>query len=149
MFLYLVQHGKALSKEEDPERPLSDEGVADVEKVASFLGGMRLERIFHSGKLRARQTAEIFGKHTGSAVSSEEGLSPLDEPSVWADRLKEADGDTMLVGHLPHMGRLASLLLCGDSEAQAVDFSMGGVLCLWHEEGGWAVRWMVVPDIIK
>ena len=37
MYLYLVQHGAAVSKEIDPERPLSQEGRAEVRKVASYL----------------------------------------------------------------------------------------------------------------
>jgi phosphohistidine phosphatase len=37
MKLYLVQHGKAKSKEEDPDRPLSMDGLEETKKVASFL----------------------------------------------------------------------------------------------------------------
>jgi len=35
MSLYLVQHGKSYSKEIDPERKLTDEGKADVERIAA------------------------------------------------------------------------------------------------------------------
>ncbi len=62
MRIYLVQHGEAVAKDVDPERPLSEQGHNDVEKIATFLGNTQLgmERILHSGKLRAEQTAEIF-----------------------------------------------------------------------------------------
>ncbi len=64
MALYLVQHGKSLSKEEDPEQGLSAEGSADVTRIAEVAKGyhVRPNRILHSGKKRARQTAEIFAK---------------------------------------------------------------------------------------
>ena len=70
MDVYLVQHGQALSDEQDPQRPLSDEGRAEVTKVAEFLGARQsrlidppITKVCHSGKLRARQTAEILGRH--------------------------------------------------------------------------------------
>jgi phosphohistidine phosphatase len=153
MYLYLVQHGDSKSKEEDPERPLSEKGVAEVSKVASFLGRMKipLENISHSGKARAAQTAKILMEHVDTKIRplESDGLAPMDDPDIWAARLEGIEADTMLVGHLPHLGRLASVLLCGDPEAGVAAFRMGGVLCLGKQEGGWAVQWMVVPDMIK
>ena len=60
--LYLVQHGKSLPKEEDPERGLSPEGLTEVEGIADAAktNGIRVARIDHSGKKRARQTADLF-----------------------------------------------------------------------------------------
>jgi phosphohistidine phosphatase len=148
MYLYLVQHGVPKSKEEDPERPLSGEGATAVEKsaysVASFV---RARRIFQSGKLRATQTAEIFGRYLKADVSKADGLSPMDDPSVWAERLKDEAEDTMLVGHLPHLQKLSSLLLLDDSEKRVVEFKMGGVVCLKRDEEGWTLQWMVVPEM--
>ncbi len=117
MYLYLVQHGKAMDKEDNPERPLSVEGRADVEKMASFLSGLsslsgpsgiKVERIFESGKLRATETAGIIGNVLGVDVLEGEDLSPLDNPGQWVGKLNEVYEDTMLVGHLPHLGKLAS-----------------------------------------
>ena len=55
----------------------------------------------------------------------------------------------MLVGHLPHLGRVAALLLTGDQERNVINFHMGGVLRLGRVTAGkWAVDWMVVPKII-
>jgi phosphohistidine phosphatase len=153
MNLYLVQHAEARSKEEDPERPLSDKGVADIKKVASYLterAVLRVSHILHSGKLRARQTAEILGEqlHPGG-VTITDGLSPLDEPAIWAGRLAEADEDLMLVGHLPHMGKLAALLLTGNEDLPVVQFRMGGVTGLTRDAtGDWSLCWMVIPDIL-
>jgi phosphohistidine phosphatase len=72
----------------------------------------------------------------------------MDDPGIWARRLEGAEGETMLVGHLPHLGRLASLLICG-GENNAVHFRMGGVLRLKRgEDRNWAVQWMVTPEML-
>ncbi|MBA7704764.1 hypothetical protein ES703_113582 [subsurface metagenome] len=118
MTLYLVQHAEAKPREDDHQRPLSDQGRADIQKVAAFLGdrGIPVSRIIHSGKLRARQTAETLAerlKATGG-VSETDGLAPLDDPAVWDGRLSELNENLMLVGHLPHMGKLAALLVTGE-----------------------------------
>ena len=62
MRLFLVQHGKVLPKDVDLERGLSESGKQDVANVAAFLarGSVQVERIFHSGKKRAWETAELF-----------------------------------------------------------------------------------------
>jgi phosphohistidine phosphatase len=58
-----------------------------------------------------------------------DGLAPLDDPEVWASRLGSIAEDTMLVGHLPHLAKLACNLLCGNSEKMCIDFKMGGIVC--------------------
>ena len=55
----------------------------------------------------------------------------------------------MLVGHLPYMSKLASLLLCGDETKPVIAFQTGGVLCLQRAgRDAWSVRWMVTPNIV-
>jgi phosphohistidine phosphatase len=153
MHLYLVQHAEARPKDEDPQRPLSEKGRADIQKVAAFLAGheaVKVSHILHSGKLRAGQTAEALAEHLHpGSVTATDGLNPLDDPTVWADRLTETDEDLMLVGHLPHMSRLAARLITGDADQPVVQFRMGGVVCLGRDkEGWWSLRWMVVPEIL-
>ncbi|MDF2956449.1 MAG: Phosphohistidine phosphatase SixA [Candidatus Alkanophagales archaeon MCA70_species_1] len=59
--VYSAQHGEARSGAEDPARPLTDKGKEDAKKVANYVSKfVRVERILHSGKLRAVQTAEIM-----------------------------------------------------------------------------------------
>jgi phosphohistidine phosphatase len=154
LHLYLIQHGDALSEQKDPARPLSEKGRRDAEKVAGFLSlniGFGVENIFHSGKMRALQTAEIFARHVPSAheLTKADGLAPLDDPSQWAKRLGENEGDTMIVGHMPFLGKLAALLLRGESEGQIVEFRMGGVVCLKRDPTGWVMEWAITPDILK
>jgi phosphohistidine phosphatase len=152
MKLYLVQHAKALEKEVDAQRPLSGEGRKDIEKVAAFLKGRKLsvERIWHSGKLRALQTAEaLAGAVKAEEVKEREGLKPDDGVEAVADELKAKEASIMLVGHMPFVSRLASVLVTGSREAEVVRFRQGGLVCLGRdEEGKWAVEWMVIPEIL-
>ena len=78
-----------------------------------------------------------------------DGLSPLDNPDIWAARLIDIQDDAILVGHLPHLARLASLLLCGNSEKNIVAFRMAGVVCLKRDDAGvWSLQWMLTPEIV-
>jgi len=132
--VYLVQHGEAKREEEDPSRPLTDRGREEVKRVAEFLAraGVKVGRILHSGKLRAQQTAEIMAGalKPDKGVERAEALEPLADPRVWLEKLSGIDEDVMLVGHLPHLSKLASLLLTGKEDAEPVAFRMGGVVCL-------------------
>lgn len=154
MRFYLVQHAEAKRKEEDPERALTDRGREEARRVAAFVtrhADVAVARILHSGKTRARQTAEIFAEalRPSRGIAQREGLAPLDEPLVGARELAEAEENLMLVGHLPHLARLAGLLLCGSTERGPVAFRMGGVVALRRdEEGMWALRWALVPDVV-
>ncbi|UCH62928.1 MAG: phosphohistidine phosphatase SixA [Fidelibacterota bacterium] len=154
MNLYLVRHAQPKAKEEDSQRSLSDQGRADIRKVAAHLGdrGIEVSRILHSSKLRARQTAEALSErlHPSGDTSETDGLAPLDDPTVWSGRLAEIQENIMLVGHLPHLGLLADLLLAGETDQQGVSFKPGGVVCLKRdEEGRWSLRWTVVPEILQ
>ena len=153
MRVYLVQHGEAKREEEDPARPLTEEGRREVEDVARFLAelGVRVDRILHSGKLRAAQTADILGGHLKpvKGVEKADGLEPLADPEIWAKRLEEADEELMLVGHLPHLARLVSLLTVGKSDVEVMRFRYGAVACLEKtEKGRWSILWIVRPDTI-
>ena len=153
MNLYLVQHGQAVAKEVDSDRPLSDQGCEDIRKTAkaAVRAGVCVDTIWHSGKTRARQTAQALAEalEPRREAQQAEGLKPLDDPSIWANRVSDLQEDTVLVGHLPQLSRLASLLLTGNSEAETVDFQMAGIVCLGREEAGsWSVRWMVIPQLL-
>ncbi len=152
MQVYLVQHGLAKSKEEDPARPLTAAGRDEVERVATAAAaaGVRPASILHSGKARAEQTAEIFAEHTKPAngVCAVEGLDPLDEPQRARERVAQADAPLMLVGHLPHLSRLAALLLADTPEREIVAFRNTGVVCLERQERHFAVRWILTPELV-
>jgi|UniRef100_A0A7C3ZBQ4 phosphohistidine phosphatase len=153
MLLYLVQHAEAKKEEEDPQRDLTEKGRQDIEQVAHHLKRLKVQvqQIFHSGKTRARSTAEVLGEHLQppAKISEAPGLAPLDDPQIWADRIAQVEDNILLVGHLPHLGRLTGLLLCGDPEKTPVNFQMGGAVRLQRQAGGfWAVDWVIVPETI-
>lgn len=146
MELYLVQHAEAKSKEEDPERGLTTKGKDEAGHVAARTAKLiKINTVKHSPKLRAKQTADIFAGHLHASSVEVEGLKPLDDPEVANAMVGLSDENVMLVGHLPHLNRLASLLLTGDAEADAVSFTMGAVVCLEKEEK-WRLKWIFTPQ---
>ncbi len=153
MELYLVQHGEAKPESEDPSRPLTDKGRHETEVVASLAArlGLRLNRIFHSGKLRARQTAEIMAEHLkpSGGVSEASGLAPLDSPEKAKELIEAEGGAVMICGHLPHLSRLVALLTVGDPEKTVVKFRYSAIVALTREENKWAVSWMLTPEQAK
>jgi phosphohistidine phosphatase len=152
MALYLVQHAAALSKREDPQRGLNASGIAEAERISAVAAGYSVEvgRIVHSGKKRARQTAEIFATALaptrGLAVS--EGLAPLDDVVSFAKGIANAD-NLMLVGHLPFMARLASHLVVGNADVPVFLFQNGGIVCLTElaDHDSWAIKWALMPHV--
>ncbi|HYA12300.1 MAG TPA: phosphohistidine phosphatase SixA [Thermodesulfovibrionales bacterium] len=153
MLLYLVQHGEAKREEQDPSRPLSDKGIEDVKGVASYISRLNIEveEVLHSGKARAKQTAELLSGNLRIAkgISQTDGIAPLDAPKLWVERLKQKKNSLMLVGHLPHLGKLSSLLLSGDKEKNIIAFKMGGIVCLKRDDAGtWSLQWMITPEIL-
>ncbi len=154
MKLYLIQHGEAASEEVNPSRPLTEKGAHDVEKIAFFLkqSGMGSVSIRHSGKLRARQTADIIAARLGCAAQVQEAgnLSPNDPVQNLVEEAQKSAADLIIVGHLPFLGKLASALLTGSESVNPVAFRQGGVVCLQRNEGmTWQVAWMVIPDIVR
>ena len=153
MKLYLIQHGQAASPDVDPQRPLTEEGVRDVRKVAAFIKPLKLrvDCLWHSRKKRAVQTAEILAEVVSANEGRVErdGLAPNDDVAAVKDEIVFAQQDVMIVGHLPFVSKLASLLLTGDESAGVVAFKQGGIVVLSSsEDNHWQVDWMVIPDLI-
>ncbi|MGH7549318.1 MAG: phosphohistidine phosphatase SixA [Gemmatimonadota bacterium] len=153
MEIYLVQHGEAKSEEEDNHRPLTDVGMSEVAAVAVALKrhDLRVSAIWHSGKLRAKQTAVEYAEalEPGDGVHEKAGLGPQDDPQRMAEALVGLDVPTMVVGHLPHLSRLVSLLTVDDPDREIVRFRQGGVLCLARTEGGWRIAWYLTPELAE
>jgi phosphohistidine phosphatase len=153
MPLYLMQHGEARPEAEDPTRPLTEPGRADVERMARAMAGRRLGivRVLHSGKLRARQTAEIVASvlEPCPVVEEASGLGPNDDPGIAGQAAEDASGARLIVGHLPHLSRLASLLLLGEPNRDVVAFRNAGLVCLSHGQEGWRLAWALVPELLN
>ncbi len=149
MKLYLVQHGKAKSEAEDPARPLNPEGRRETEIMAAWLGqlGLEVEEIWHSTKLRARETAEILAQkiRVKHGLVEKEGLAPKDDPAPLVKTLENFQGDLLIVGHLPFLSRLASLLVVGTADKEILKFRMSGCVRLVKEEN-WKIDFVLKPE---
>jgi phosphohistidine phosphatase len=153
MLLYLVRHGEAYSEAADPDRSLTEAGKATVDGMAQLATAFKIptSQIFHSGKNRARQTADIFSKYLKPSVGVTEikAIKPYDDVTKIAPELDTAL-NTMLVGHLPFMERLVSYLITGSPDKSIIKFQTGGIVCLDRIEknGSWHVKWALMPKMV-
>jgi phosphohistidine phosphatase len=150
--LYLVQHGEAKPEAEDPARPLCELGREEAERVARRAAslGLWVAEIRHSGKLRARQTAEIFARHLSPSrgIRETDGMAPEDAPGKAMAAVQSTAEPLMLVGHLPHLRRLASSLLVGDADTEIVRFRNGAIICLVKAGESWLLQWLLTPELV-
>lgn len=154
MKLYLVQHADAVTKESDPDRPLSAQGVADAQRMAEFIKplGIQVREIWHSTLTRSAETAAILAGAVGSAGGQirRQGLCPGDRVKPVAKTLREMDCALMIVGHQPFLGALASKLLVGKRRREIVAFQKGGIACLERDgEGVWRLLWCIIPELLR
>ena len=153
MHLYLVRHGMAKSKQEDPEQHLCEEGLREAAKMAGFIKvmGLNVGVAWHSGKARAAQTAEMMAaavKADGRLVQHE-GLSPNDLIEPVQVEIEQFNTDLMIVGHLPFLSKLASKLLYDDENRGIISFCTCGVVCLeLIGEVDWKLAWIITPELL-
>ena len=150
MAIFFVQHGVAVPEEVDSNRPLSADGRRDVEAIAAHLRkvGVSVNRICHSGKTRAKETAQILSGQIGDGSLHEvPGMNPNDPVGAFAAGLIE--DNTMFVGHLPHLGKLVSYLVAGNEAAGVVKFVNGGVVCVEKDPAGYHIEWYLKPSLCK
>jgi len=149
---YFVRHGEAVSKDEDPKRPLTKSGRLAVERLAAWAAAadIRPDEILHSGKLRAEQTAEILADDLLPArgITVRRGLAPDDDVRPFADSLAAAERTVMIVGHLPFLGRLVSQLVVGNANLPIVQFEAAGLVCLEIQDGHWTITCVVDPEVL-
>ena len=152
MALYLVQHGKSLPKDQDPDQGLSEEGIAETRRMANLAKdhGVVVSQIRHSLKTRARQTAEIFAKALNPLKGLQEvsGIQPLDDVAEYAPHI-DPDQSIMLVGHLPFMERMTSYLITGSVDRPVFKFQNSGIVCLDKDVAGpsWLILGSLMPKI--
>ncbi len=152
MKLYLIQHAQAKSKQEDPNRGLTQEGKNSIRKTAAFFAALKPEiaEIRHSTKLRAKETAQVLAAELDKTniLRQYEGMTPHDPVEPLVHELTTAAGPLAIVGHLPFLSKLASRLLCGDETAQPITFYNAGIVCLVKTDVAWQVEWIVQPWIL-
>lgn len=146
MRLVLVHHGDAVGPEVDPRRPLSPWGREAVERLAKEAAarGVKPAVIWHSGKLRARETAEAFWRACNpfAEFSATRDLQPADSPEWMRDRLRGESRDILIAGHYPHIPGLLALMIGRD-----VSFPPNGVVSLVSSDEGmtFSEEWRLDP----
>lgn len=152
MRLYLIRHADAVDGADDATRPLSTRGRRQMRAIAKVIRplALKVHVIWHSGLVRARQSAEALEEVVSCAqgVVPRDGLAPADRPGTLAAELRRYTNDAMIVGHEPHLGRLASKLLAGKGSAGLLAIRKGAALCLQRDEDyKWRLEWMLTPEL--
>ena len=139
MNVFLVHHADAVGPDVDPQRPLSMLGRRQADALAAQLKGAGCAPavIWHSGKLRARQTAEAMLRACNPFAEFKmiRGLRPDDPPDWVRDLLTGESRDVMLVGHMPSLPAIASALA-----REPRSFPLHGAMVFERTETGWAPR---------
>lgn len=144
-----MRHGEAVAVTENPGRPLSQHGRETVEQTAraALKQGAHVSRIYHSGILRAQETALLMGEYLkpSSGIAVLVGLAPDDDPECAKAELEAADEPLLLVSHLPLLGRLSAALVHGDPERPAIDLLPAALVCFSKTSERWEIRWRFTP----
>jgi phosphohistidine phosphatase len=126
--------------------------VSETERIAGVAKDYNINvgQIMHSVKTRARKTAGIYASAltpTGG-VKEVEGLKPMDDVAAFSVSLNP-DSNTMLVGHLPFMERMASYLVTGAIDKPVFKFQNSGIVCLDKDpdSDSWVIVWTLMPHI--
>lgn len=151
MNLYLVRHGESVSPNQNPEQPLSQEGVQQTKHVANLLKSkaVEIDELIHSVKLRAKQTAQILAETVAPELTliQREGLKPMDLIEPILEEIHLFDRNVMIVGHLPFMENLLKALL--KQEKSPVEFCGSCVVCLTKEKRSWQIAWTATPQMVS
>lgn len=158
--LMVIRHGIAVDKEEfassgrsDDERPLTEDGLREMRRVARGLHSLvsRIDLLASSPLVRAKQTAEAVADEYGISVG--EIIEPLRPKSdftaftAWLDATRRSD-IVAVVGHDPHLSRLVTWLATGVDSAH-VALEKGGA-CLLHFDSSIGaakatIDWLLMP----
>jgi phosphohistidine phosphatase len=146
MKLYIVQHGLATSKLENPLRPLTGQGVYDVQRLGVELArrGIAPGHIFHSGKQRAMQTAQLIASSIGrpDCIEQIDGIAPNDDVTAFALYIKTFADDVLIASHLPFVHNLCAALI-GKSGLGEFEFSPGRAVCIDNDGHRPTLCWTV------
>jgi phosphohistidine phosphatase len=154
MRLYIVQHGDSVPKDIDPDRPLSDRGRADIQRLTEWLSSHNVQvvQILHSGKTRAKETAEILRpllKSPGQ-IYERQGLAPNDSPEAFIYQLGDPKKDTLVAGHMPFVARTVSQALTGAPDRQLVEFVPGSIAGIERSDSAsWRLFMFARPEFFN
>ncbi len=158
MEIYLMQHGPAMPKDQDPEEGLDPEGKDRIHASGQALKkmGVVLDAILSSPKKRSKETAAIVAEEVGfplEKVIETKKVKAMAPPDETLEALSELSGAerVLVAGHLPSVAEVASFLLTEGSRA-AVQFEMGGCCRIDVDDlptHSGRLRWYLTPDQLK
>ena len=152
MKLYLVRHGEAKTEREDISKPLSEKGRQDIRHLGRTLKNMniRVPRIFHSGKLRAEETAKLLVDSMEGPVEFKkvDGLAPNDDISPTLAWVNAEEEDLMIVGHLPFLASLLRALAKTSDPEELPAFDSGNLVGLERIGDEWQIFRHIGPKMI-
>ena len=150
--IYFAQHGLAVDKSENPDRPLSAEGIRQTQAIADQLknSSIPVSQIFHSGKLRAQQTTDIFAIALSAPSTFHDDMAPMDNCNKLISNLKT--DNVLYVGHLPHLDKVISTLVTKDESSKVLQFVNSGIVCLSqvdnNDSGYYSISWYLAPELL-
>ena len=146
----LVHHGEAEAPDVDHQRRLTAAGLEHVSRLASDAAarGVKPAAIWHSGKARARQTAEAFWRACNPLAEfvAVRGLQPDDPPDWICDRLVGEARDVMLVGHIPNLPKLLGRLTAPGLQPTIPRFPLHGLVALMGHQAKWVEQFQLGPS---
>jgi phosphohistidine phosphatase len=124
-----------------------------MQAMADFLrgAGIRVERVWHSGKSRAEQTAQLLAKAVlpRGRIEQVGGIGPDDDVAGFVSDADVWEQDILVVGHLPFLSRLVARLVAGVPEHEVVGFVPGSMVCLQRRDiDRWLLLWMIRPELL-
>ena len=148
--VYFAQHGLAIDKTDNPERSLSRAGIEQTNAIAKQLqlSANPISQIFHSGKLRALQTAEIIASTMNiRSISAIDHLSPNAAVTLVTKNL--TINNALYIGHLPHLEKLVSELITNNQNKNIIKFQNSGIVCLEKGNDSYHIKWYLTPDLLS
>lgn len=142
MTLWLIHHAEAVSPAVDPQRPLTEAGYQHAMRMAELARdrGAAPAAIWHSGKLRSRETGHAFLSVCAPFAKFQmvRGLGPDDAPGIIQTAIQRESQDLALVGHWPSLPALLRLL-----SPNSAPMPQHGVVALATSDHGltWSEIW--------
>lgn len=156
MQIYLMRHGSNHPKSQDPEEGLTQAGREQARRAGRALAalGVGVDRVIASPKTRARQTAALAAEALGydvATIAQSPALKPMAEPQDTLEAVLELKAPRVLVvGHLPSLGRVASVLMGGP---QDMSWGFEPTTCCFIEAvtpgvSPGTLRWFLDPEAL-
>lgn len=148
MAIYFIQHGVCLDKSIDPKKPLSELGKKETNQVSEFLkkNRIKIQKVYHSGKLRAKETAQILSNHLSDGnIYEKSNMLPNDNViSFCKDKLED---NCIYVGHLPHLDKATSYLVCQNEDSEVIKLKNSGIVSIEVRDCKYKIKWYILPNL--